>query len=102
MIQIDSTKIPPLRRNDRVLGRPSTTLILMEYGNYQCPSSGQMYVIVKKLQQELGEHFCFVFRHFPQLEVYPQSLKTSEAAEAAGRQGKFWKCTQYYLRTRNS
>ena len=37
-----------------------------------------------------GKRFCFVFRHFPQLEVHPQSLKAAEVAEAAGTQGKFW------------
>lgn len=90
MIQINSTKIPSLRENDRILGTPTTTLILMEYGDYQCSESGQAHSTIKKLQQQLGDRFCFVFRHFPQPEVHPQAMKASETAEAAGSQGKFW------------
>ena len=90
MIQINSTKIPSLRENDRILGTPTTTLILMEYGDYQCSESGQAHSTIKKLQQQLGDRFCFVFRHFPQPEIYPQSLKAAQTAEAAGAQGKFW------------
>ena len=87
MIQINSTKIPPLRENDRIIGKSSTAFVLMEYGNYHCPSSGKAHSTITKLQQQLGERFCFVFRHFPRLEAHSQSLK---AAEAAGTQGKFW------------
>ncbi|MEM7760410.1 MAG: thioredoxin domain-containing protein, partial [Cyanobacteria bacterium P01_A01_bin.40] len=36
------------------------------------------------------DRFCFVFRHFPQIEIHPQSFKAAETAEAAGTQGKFW------------
>ena len=90
MIQINPTKILPLRINDRIIGKSTTTFVVIEYGNYQCSSSGQAHSTIKKLQQQLGERFCFVFRHFPRLEVHPQSLKAAEVAEAAGTQGKFW------------
>lgn len=90
MIQINSTKIPSLRENDCVLGNPRTTVVLMEYGDYQCSQSGQAHQTIERLNTQLGDRFCFVFRHFPQVELYPQSLKAAETAEAAGAQGKFW------------
>ena len=90
MIQINSTKIPSLRENDRVSGNPSTTVVLMEYGDYQCSQSGQAHQTIERLNRQLGDRFCFVFRHFPQVELHPQSLKAAETAEAAGAQGKFW------------
>ena len=90
MIRINSTKIPTLRENDRILGNSTTSLVLMEYGDYQCSESGQAHLTIKKLQQQLGDRFCFVFRHFPQPELHPQSCKAAETAEAAGAQGKFW------------
>jgi protein-disulfide isomerase len=90
MIQINPTEIPPLRENDHILGISTTGLVLMEYGDYQCLQSGKAQVTIEKLRQQLGDRFCFVFRHFPQLEINPQSLKAAETAEAAGRQGKFW------------
>ncbi len=90
MIQINPTEISPLRQNDHILGKSTTALVLMEYGDYQCCQSGQAYSTIKKLQQKLGDRFCFVFRHFPQPEIHPQSFKAAETAEAACSQGKFW------------
>ncbi|MEL6165972.1 MAG: DsbA family protein, partial [Cyanobacteria bacterium J06628_3] len=90
MIQINSTGIPPLRENDHIVGITTTALVLMEYGDYQCPQSGKAHSTIEKLQQQLGERFCFVFRHFPQPDINPQSLKAAETAEAAAAQGKFW------------
>ena len=92
MIQINSTEIPTLRANDRICGTPTptTTLVLMEYGDYQCSQSGRANQTIEKLQQHLGECFCFVFRHFPQPELHPQSFKAAEISEAANAQGKFW------------
>ena len=90
MIQINPTKIPPLRERDRISGSSTTALVLMEYGDYQCPQSGKAHSTIGKLRQQLGDRFCFVFRHFPQPEIYPQSMKAAETAEAAGSQGKFW------------
>ena len=90
MIQINPTKIPALRKNDRLKGNSTTALVLMEYGDYQCSQSAKAHTTIGKLQQELGDRFCFVFRHFPQPEIHPQSLKAAETAEAAGSQGKFW------------
>ena len=90
MIQINSTEIPPLRENDHIVGTCSTAIVLMEYGDYQCSHSGQAYLTIKKLEQQLGDRFCFVFRHFPQLKLHPQSFKAAETAEAACVQGKFW------------
>lgn len=90
MIEINPTEIPPLRQNEHTLGTPTTALVLMEYGDYQCSQSGQAYSTIEKLQQQLGDRFCFIFRHFPQPEIHPQSFKAAETAEAAGAQGKFW------------
>ena len=90
MIQINPTKIPPLRQDDRIQGKTTTAIILMEYGDYQCSQSGQAHLTIQKLQQELGDRFCFVFRHFPHTDTHPQSCKAAETAEAAGSQGKFW------------
>lgn len=90
MIQINSSGIPPLRDNDHTLGTSTTTLVLVKYGDYQCSQSGQAHSTIEKLRQQLGDRFCLVFRHFPQLEIHPQSLKAAETAEAAAAQGKFW------------
>lgn len=82
--------MPPLSERDHTRGALNTTIILMEYGGYQCPQSGQAHFTIKAMQQRLGEQLCFVFRHFPQPQLYPQAQSAAESAEAAAAQGKFW------------
>lgn len=82
--------IPPLSDRDHIQGSVNATIVLMKYGDYQCPYSGQAYVTTRALQQQLGKQICFIFRHFPQPNVHPQSQRAAESAEAANAQGKFW------------
>ncbi|MEM9089915.1 MAG: thioredoxin domain-containing protein [Cyanobacteria bacterium P01_F01_bin.53] len=85
-----TTSIPALRDIDHTQGPLSAVLLLVIYGNYQCPQSAQANATVKKLRKKLGKQLCFVFRHLPICDRYPQSYRTAEAAEAAAVQGRFW------------
>ena len=71
-------------------GSPSAPVILLEYGDYECPFCGQAYLVVKEVQRLLGKQLCFVFRHFPLSTAHPHAEHAAEAAEAAGAQGAFW------------
>jgi protein-disulfide isomerase len=82
--------IPPLSDRDHAQGSINATIVLMKYGDYQCPQSGQAHITIKDMQQRLGNQLCFIFRHFPQPNVHPQSQRAAESAEAANAQGKFW------------
>jgi len=73
-----------LQGDDRA---PST---LVEYGDYQCPSCGRAYPIVKRLQKHFGSRLSFVFRNFPLSQLHPWAEAAAEAAEFAGENGKFW------------
>ncbi|MBD2057513.1 DsbA family protein [Oculatella sp. FACHB-28] len=85
-----SQVIPPLSDRDHMRGLPNAKFVLMKYGDYQCPQSGRSHQLIKTIQQQLGEQFCFVFRHFPQPHRHPQSYRAAESAEASANQGKFW------------
>lgn len=80
----------PIRNEDNICGSANALLTIVEYGNYQCPTSGEAYWKIKEIQQLLGKNCCLVFRHFPQTDIYINSQKTAEVAEAAAIQGKFW------------
>jgi protein-disulfide isomerase len=82
---------PPVSINDQLTGNPSSSITLVEFGDYQCPHCGHAHPLVKKLIKEKGESFLFVFRNFPLREVHPAAFMAALSAEAAGRQGKFWK-----------
>ena len=81
---------PEIHENDHQKGSETATVTLTEYGDYQCPYCGQAYQIVKKIQQQLGEKLLFVFRNFPLESLHPHAVLAAIAAEAAGKQGKFW------------
>lgn len=78
-----------IQTDDHVRGKTSAPVVLIEYGDFQCPACGTAYSIVKQLETELGDKLVVVFRHFP-LNQHKNALVASEAAEAAGKQGKFF------------
>lgn len=70
---------------------PSTApTVLVEYSDFQCPSCGAYYPLLKQLFDEFGERIRIIYRHFP-LKQHTHAEAAARAAEAAGRQGKFWK-----------
>lgn len=80
----------PVTSRDHVKGNPSAPIVLVEYGDYQCPACGAAFPDVEELMESLGDEMCFVFRNFPLTEIHEYALLGALAAEAAGMQGKFW------------
>ena len=76
---------------DHKQGDVNAPLVMVEYGDYECPYCGEAYPIVKKLQNYFGEKLLFVFRNFPLTEIHPYALGAATAAEAASFQNKFWR-----------
>lgn len=86
-----STQLKPLEDvTDHVQGNPGAPITLVEYGDYQCPHCGHAYPIVKQIQKHLGDQLKFIFRNFPLKKAHPLAMAAALAAEAAGRQNKFW------------
>jgi protein-disulfide isomerase len=81
---------PPLSARDHIQGSPEASIVLVEYGDYECPYCGEAYPVVKEPQQRLKGKLSFVFRNFPLANAHPHAEFAAEAAEAAAGQGKFW------------
>ncbi|MES2267530.1 MAG: thioredoxin domain-containing protein [Bacteroidota bacterium] len=75
---------------DHIQGLKKAPLELVEYGDYQCSSCAQSYLVVKGVQRQLGKKIRFIFRNFPLTEIHPDAFGAAMAAEAAGAQHKFW------------
>ena len=75
---------------DHIQGDPKAPVTLVEYGDYQCPSCGQAYPIVKRLQKHFGKRLAFVFRNFPLSQRHQYAEPAAETAEYAGIHHKFW------------
>ncbi len=85
-----ATLTRPVSANDHSEGPADAPLVLVEYGDYQCPYCGAAYPVVKRLQKKFGKKLRFVFRNFPLTQAHPYALIAAQAAEAAALQGKFW------------
>lgn len=75
---------------DWVKGNPDAPVTLIEYTDFQCPACGAYYPILDQVSKDLGDKVKIVIRHFPLMQIHPNALPAARAAEAAGRQGKFW------------
>ncbi len=46
--------------------------------------------MLEQLKEDYGDQVRLIFRHLPLISIHDNALVSSEAAEAAGAQGKFW------------
>ena len=79
----------PVSAKDHAQGPATAPTTLVEYGDYQCPSCGDAFPLVKKIQKHFGDKLRFVFRNFP-LEMHPYAEHAAETAEFAAAHDKFW------------
>ena len=80
----------PIRPVDHALGPEDAPYTLVEYGDYECPDCGRLYVALRDLQRDIASRLRVVFRHYPLSGIHHHAQQAAEAVEAAGAQGKFW------------
>jgi protein-disulfide isomerase len=59
-------------------------MLVVEYGDYECPYCAKTDAILAELPVRR------VFRHFPVVSKHPRARVLAHAAEAAALQGAFW------------
>jgi protein-disulfide isomerase len=82
MADLGSAPIPPVGPDDHVRGEGEEGLVV--YADLGCPRCAGAW---QRLQEEPGR---LVFRHFPVASKHLRSPALHAAAEAAGRQGRFF------------
>jgi len=100
VIQQNQNKVDPVAiapneiSQDKSIGNADAPVVVVEYGDYQCPACGDFASNVKpKIMEEFVNtgQVRFVFRSFQ--FVGEESQWAAEASECANEQGKFW---EYY------
>lgn len=86
---------PPVHSEDHVYGPTDAPVTVVQYGDYECPTSRKIYGDVCRVMDSFtanGEDlpFRYVFRHLPLRLRHPHAEQASVAVEAAARQGAFW------------
>ena len=82
--------LPVSPHRDHIRGAANAALVLVEYGDYECPYCRAAHPVIDEVLAQFRRNLQFVFRHFPLTTVHPLAEPAAEAAEAAGAQGKFW------------
>jgi protein-disulfide isomerase len=70
-----------------VLGPADAWITLEEFGDFQCPPCGKLSEPINELRKDYK--LRVIYREFP-LPMHAHAREAALAAEAAGRQGKFW------------
>jgi protein-disulfide isomerase len=70
-------------------GSADALVTLVEWSDFQCPYCSRVTPTMKQLEQAYGNDLRIAFKHNP-LGFHPRAKPAALAAEAAGRQGKFW------------
>ena len=76
--------------DDHTQGPLDAPIVLLEYGDYECPYCGEAYPELKAVQKAMGDSLCFAFRNFPLGNAHPHAERAAEFAEAAATIGRFW------------
>jgi protein-disulfide isomerase len=91
-----------LQAGDHVLGSRDAKVVLIEYGDYQCPSCKVWQTSVEELKTKTGDDVALVFRNFPITTAHKNALAASRAAEAAALQNKFWEMGSLLYRNQDA
>jgi protein-disulfide isomerase len=83
MSDLGSAPIPPPAEDDHVRG-PAGARTLIVYADFECPFCASLHQRLETIEARI------VFRHFPVRSSHPRAWPAACAAEAAGRQGRFW------------
>lgn len=76
--------------SNHVQGAGNKKVTLTEFGDLQCPACKQYFPLVKQVKAAYGDDIIFQFKHFPLTQIHPNAFAAHRAAEAAGKQGKFF------------
>jgi Na+/H+ antiporter NhaA/protein-disulfide isomerase len=82
-----SRAVDPAR--DHVQGPADAAVTLVEYLDFECPFCAKATGSARQVREHFGDRLRYVVRNLP-LEVHPNSLMAAVAAEAAGRQDRYW------------
>lgn len=100
--QTESKPIPQLQTaqsNDHVKWGKNQKNILVEFSDLQCPACRSFHEFLKSYeasgsaQSKVASKIAFVYKHFPLDQVHKNARVAAYAAEAAGKQGKFFEMT---------
>ena len=97
-----------LDSTDHITWSPDKKNILVEYSDFECPACQSFYTMIKSQIEspqsknyDLTKKITLVYRHFPLYQIHSHTQDASYAAEAAGKQGKFFEMADLIFTRQN-
>jgi len=87
---------------EHIEGNPGKSIVLIEYGDYQCPICGEFYPAVKQVVATYNGSIGFQFRELPLTQIHNNAFAAARAAEAAGLQGKYFEMHDLLYENQNA
>ncbi len=93
-----------VEKDDHVRGSGPVTILV--YGDYECPYTRALELVIMQLRRRESDSFRYVYRYFPLREIHPHAQLAAEAAEsvsALAGSDAFWRmhdalfADQYHL-----
>ncbi|WP_072314789.1 Na+/H+ antiporter NhaA [Agrococcus sp. Marseille-P2731] len=84
------TLTPAVHERDHARGPADARHTVVEYLDFECPFCAEATGMWRQVQQRFGDRVRYVVRHLPLTDVHPAAWRAAVAAEAAGRQDRFW------------
>jgi protein-disulfide isomerase len=81
--------VDQVTNNDWIKGNKDAKVTIVEYSDFECPACSMYAGAIKKLLGTYKDDVRFVYRHYP-LNYHKSAILAAYAAEAAGKQGKFF------------
>src|SRR4029077_16425571 len=79
---------------DHVRGSETAPVSVLVYGDYECPYTRALELVIGQLRRRDGDSFRYVYRYFPLREIHPHAQMAAEAAEtvsALAGPDAFWR-----------
>lgn len=91
-VQKDYSSVTKVQPTDHVKWAKNSKHVLVEYSDLQCPACAAFHDIIQKQiesDKNITGRITFVYRNYP-LPMHQYAVKAAYAAEAAGKQGKYF------------
>ncbi len=73
-----------------VRGPSRAPVTIVVFSDFQCPYCARLNQVLEEVLQEYPTQVKLEYKFFPLTSIHKQAMPAALAAQAAGRQGKFW------------
>lgn len=85
-----TTLRPEPDEDDHILGHRDAPITLTHFGDYECPTSREIFIMAQRVMEHAEDEVRYVYRHLPLSRRHPHAEQAAIATEAAAEQGQFW------------